>query len=289
MDWQKTNFSRTAAEMAADFTPLASLPVYVTDNGVPLELMIELCNQANINGWFCIPVQADATYIDQFLTTISAKLKTGLKAYIESSNEVWNGIFPQATLIGGTTFDERMKNHALRTADISDKVRTILGSRGVSVIGSWAGQTYWQEQILLILKNAGRVLPDVLATAPYFGNGLPDDPLIFTDGRLDKEVTTQINGVIATKAITDKYNIKLVCYEGGSTVMPGALVNRDPRMGDTYLKYLRGIKAANPGGLFNHYAYISYYGSSGAWGEKEMLYNQATGKSAAIATVISES
>lgn len=291
MDWQCTNFSRTVASMAKDFVPLSSLPIRFTNSpdSVPVEVMIDLCNKTKCNAWFCMPMQATDSYLDNFIALVKAKLDPALTAYFEHSNEVWNGAFPQNALQGGATFTDKMNLHALATSKLAGKVKTALGARGLTTFGAQSPNLGTQDAPLATIKNtAGATMPDLLATAPYFGYGLPDSLAIFTDGRLNTSITGVINEVKASKTIADKYGIGLVCYEGGCTVMPGAVVNRDPKMKDAYITYLHGIKAANPGKVFNHYAYISPYDNSGSWGAREAQYQASTPKEAGILSVIAE-
>jgi hypothetical protein len=92
MDWQQTNYTRTQAQLANDLADGsagprgsahgASLSFSKAGNGVPLKIMVDLCNAADTNGWFCLPIQADPSYIDGFLKQLSSTLKPGLIAYI---------------------------------------------------------------------------------------------------------------------------------------------------------------------------------------------------------------
>jgi Ca2+-binding RTX toxin-like protein len=76
--------------------------------GVPLEVMIELANQAGVDPWFNIPHLASDDYVRQFAVLIRDTLDPDLKAYIEYSNEVWNGMFVQS-------FDQEFGMPALLT------------------------------------------------------------------------------------------------------------------------------------------------------------------------------
>jgi hypothetical protein len=63
--------------------------------GMPWERAIELANTANTDLWVCIPTKADSRYYTELAKLIKAKLKPNLNVYVEYSNEVWNGSFPQ--------------------------------------------------------------------------------------------------------------------------------------------------------------------------------------------------
>jgi len=96
MDWMLTNGSkvRTWADRPT--------PEYFTctERGVPLELMIDLCNRLGVNPWFCMPHEADDDYVRQFARQVNRDLKPGLKVYVEYSNEIWNSIFQQTRYSG---------------------------------------------------------------------------------------------------------------------------------------------------------------------------------------------
>ena len=65
-------------------------------DGVPLEAMIELANQVNIDPWFNIPHKATDDYIQNFAQQVQQNLDPRLQAYVEFSNEVWNWGFSQS-------------------------------------------------------------------------------------------------------------------------------------------------------------------------------------------------
>lgn len=279
MDWQNTNVLRPAATLQNDFVPLNELPVTL-DQVAPLELMIQLCNEASVGGWFCIPINADAAYIDKFLNTIKAKLNPGLKARIELSNEVWNSMFPQYNY-SGATHDEIMRNYALRASDLHVKTKAILGDRGVSVLGAQAVATWWMNWSIEQIKSAGKPLPEALSTAPYFGDNL-NDVNAFADGRVDAIITKMVGLTKDAVALAKANGMRVELYEAGQHFLPGIEMNRDPRIGPAYVRYLTEMKAALGGNLMCHFSYASIYGQFGCWGEKEYMYAPDSYKSAAI-------
>jgi hypothetical protein len=58
--------------------------------GVPIDLLVELVNEAEVNPHFCIPIFATDDYITQFATYVRDNLDSSLHAVYELSNEVWN-------------------------------------------------------------------------------------------------------------------------------------------------------------------------------------------------------
>jgi hypothetical protein len=127
MDWMSTNNSTQ--------TNWAKRPK-INDRtwsikGVPLEIIIELCNQLKIPPWFTIPHLADDDYVNNFALTIKNSLDDELIFYIEHSNEVWNWQFKQAKFahsegekVLSSFFSKipriRQQWHAIKTANICD-------------------------------------------------------------------------------------------------------------------------------------------------------------------------
>ncbi|MGB3534684.1 MAG: calcium-binding protein [Microcoleaceae cyanobacterium] len=97
-------------------------------DGVPLEVMIELANQVNIDPWFNIPHQATDDYIENFAQQVQQQLDPRLQAYVELSNEVWNKNFSQydyaqteAAERWGTEIQEgEMQWYGMRSAQMAD-------------------------------------------------------------------------------------------------------------------------------------------------------------------------
>ena len=63
--------------------------------GLPVEEMIALANLIGADPWFCIPLDADAAYIEAFAQIIKDELDPRLTATFELSNETWNTIYSQ--------------------------------------------------------------------------------------------------------------------------------------------------------------------------------------------------
>ncbi len=113
MDWGSTNNSleetwesrksRTfytqvgkSGDPEAKFGPAPTPFQYMYSGGVAIEYMIQLCNELQINPWFCIPHRATDDYIAQFARLVKEQLDLKLKVYVEYSNEIWNWQFHQA-------------------------------------------------------------------------------------------------------------------------------------------------------------------------------------------------
>jgi hypothetical protein len=97
MDWMHTNNSEQKAWQDRSQVYYYS---YGLPKGMPIEHAIELCNTLQADAWFCVPHQADDDYIMRFAEMVRDNLDTGLKVYVEYSNEIWNWQFTQAHYVG---------------------------------------------------------------------------------------------------------------------------------------------------------------------------------------------
>ncbi len=124
MDWMQTNKSIQKDWIDRPKPKFASYTV----KGVPLEIMIALCNKIQADPWFNIPHQATDEYIIKFSQMVKEKLNPNLKVYLEFSNEVWNWKFPQANYAlaqGQARWGQEKKEsylqwYGMRTAQMCD-------------------------------------------------------------------------------------------------------------------------------------------------------------------------
>lgn len=292
MDWQQTNVLRT--NLDADFLDAAGSYANYQEKGpymggsVPLPVMIRLANKANVNPWFCIPVNADATYITKFVQMVAANLKSNLKAYFEHSNEVWNGQFPQSAYMAGTStvWADRLYNHALRTSLITDTIRAVMPGRSYSVLGAWCVNSWWSGEMKRYLVEKKKTVPDFVAIGAYFGN----DPQLNDSVNPVTEVDAKATLVKLTQLFADHQTAygagKVIAYEGGSHIMPGANTSKQAYMESVYDALFSAWKAKTNGAVFCHFNHIGAYDYSGAWGEKETFDSAESPKSKSIGKIL---
>ncbi len=232
--------------------------------GVPLELMIDLANRLNTEPWFCMPHQASDDYIKQFATIVKTHLKPNLRAWVEYSNEVWNGGFSQNAY--ASKEGQRLKfaeqpwqaawkytaHRSVQIFNIWQQVfaqdKNVKQKRFVRVLASQAANTGVAEQLLSFEQAAKQA--DVLAIAPYINFSVPPNA---DDGMTDKIVANwsldklfvQMNKVATTqtlqwiqnnKKIADQYGLKLVAYEAGQHLVGIAGAENNAQMASLFLK-----------------------------------------------------
>jgi len=271
-----------------------------TSRGVPVEIMVELANRLHADPWFTIPHLADDDYVRKFAQTVAAQLDPALKVYVEHSNEVWNGDYPQARYaqqrglelrLSANPSEAQIRYHALRSREVFGIFEEVFPpERLVRVLGS-AVATPAVTQMALSFRDT-RAHTDAIAIAPYFGVPANDLARVrsMTADELLRDVEASsvpavMNQVRQHVAIGRQQQLPVIAYEGGQHLVTwgaGALqgdptlealfdaVNRDPRFGALYSRYLQNWSDAG-GGLFMHYTNCNVYGLFGRFGSLEYL------------------
>ena len=285
--------------------------------GVPLELMIDLANRLNTEPWFCMPHQANDDTIRQFASTVKAHLKPHLRAWVEYSNEVWNGGFEQNAYaakqgqrlkFAEKPWEAACKYTAYRSVQIFNIWQQVFGdsTHFVRVLAAQAAYSGVAEQVLSFEQTAKQA--DVLAIAPYLHFSIAPNA---EEGRTDKVVANwsldklfnHLNQVVApmsvqriqsNKKVADQYGLKLVAYEAGQHLagVAGAenneqltqlflKANADARMGKLYTQYLSAW-ATNGGDLLCHYNIVGEWSKWGSWGLLQYYHDKPTPKFKAV-------
>ena len=188
MDWGNTNGSQDVSWANRDTLQNSFWSKTAHADGVPIEAMVKLANEAHVDMWYNVPTKADDAYVTNALTYIRDHLDPSLKVHVEWSNEVWNTIFAsnayaknQASALWGTSVSS---SHAAnvyygyRSAQIADIAHKIFtGTHAGQLYDVLAGQQAstvamadWQTGI----AKAGFTGPisalfKEYAVAPYFG------------------------------------------------------------------------------------------------------------------------
>jgi hypothetical protein len=263
---------------------------YTGPDGIAIEHLVALANQAKTNPWFCIPWNADEEYIRKFATYVRDNLDPSLVAYVETSNEVWNsaykvtaqaiaegvaeGLHPSDKYIAGT------KRYAEKTGQVMDIWSAVFAGKMNRIVRVAAAQngTYSVGVILGFRDTAKKI--DAIATAPYFGLKLNPGDVTDMDkwfaGALTPKLDLVLNIAGQAKAVAAKYNLRYITYEAGQHVTAPldvpmlTAINRSPLMGKAYTRYLTKWQSeiGDLMVLFADYGLVSRYG---AWGLQEYV------------------
>jgi hypothetical protein len=298
MNWMATNNSE---QERFEDRPLP-IDARWTSKGVPLEVMVALANRMRLHPWFCMPHRADDAYVRGFATYVRDHLDVGLVAYVEHSNEVWNGLFTQhdyaaqrgallPASAGHDRFAQQMRWHALRSREIFTLWGQVFGAAGarfVRVMGAWADVPYVSE--LLLSSFAVHEVTDALAIAPYFGHD-PPAPSATLDQVFASYLPAQLERarqrMQQTADVARKHGVALIAYEAGQHLIAADgengdsaanrlldAVNRDPRMQGVYERYFDAWREAG-GQLLLHYVNVEGYDLHGRWGAREHMLQAA--------------
>jgi IPT/TIG domain len=133
MDWMQTNHSE---QIDWSNRPQVEDLTYA-EQGVPVEIMVQLANRLQADPWFNMPHQATPEYMEAFATYVRDHLNPQLKIYIEHSNEVWNGTFPQHEYAKeqarqrwkNSSDDGYMQWHGMRTAQMCESWKRVFAGQ----------------------------------------------------------------------------------------------------------------------------------------------------------------
>jgi hypothetical protein len=159
---------------------------WASNNGAPLEVVIDLCNAVSADCWINVPDTADNNYITQMATLVHQELGPTQKVYVEFSNEVWNPGYLQfgyAEKQGGAMwpsntnqFQDNRDWYGMRVAQMCDIWASVWGTdfaRVHCVLAAQAANTWTATEALNCPLWSGAPcskhhITDV-AIAPYFG------------------------------------------------------------------------------------------------------------------------
>jgi hypothetical protein len=250
MDWGATNGHANSrwSERTRPTTPQGG------ERGVAYEYMIDLANRLDTDAWICVPHKADDAYVEALAQLIKTRLSPKHKAYIEYSNELWNGIFSQTRWAAeqgckaglnklgqysgsceddGARYWAGIKWNARRTGEIIAIFDRVFGAdkaRIVRVIAGHAHNEHMNEVLVSALEdkaiNRSGTRADVLSIAPYLGGSLASDLVeqgkaasISVPDLLDKlESLVRSDVAEATRnnyKIAQRHGLRLNAYEGG--------------------------------------------------------------------------
>jgi len=267
-------------------------------NGMSVEYMVQLANDLNANPWFNMPHMADDDFVRNFATYVRDHLKPGLTAFVEWSNEIWNfgwgfeasqWVSEQTKLPANAGLDnwQVAGREAKRDLDIWSDVFAGQTSRLVRVAAGWAAVDWVTNRIVESMGGSF----DAIAIAPYI-TSTDEQRAGYTSATTVDRVIADTRANVGTSLewvgnhakLAREWQarlgrpIQLVAYEGGahldgrSSPYQDAFyaASNDPRMGDIYRDYLRGLDAAG----MSLYVDFQFTGGPGAapWGDFAKLH-----------------
>ena len=272
MDWMETNNSD---QKNWSDRPQEEDAVY-SNEGVPVEIMVELANETNTDPWFTMPHQATDEYINNFANYVKDNLQPNLDIYVEYSNEVWNSKFDQNQWAkqqaeqewGGSDLDH-LDWYSKRTTEVVEIWDDVFNQdeRVVGVMSAQAANTRTGQEVLeyewsdsaLTHSDAGI---DAIAIAPYFGR-YTGDPVnrnilknwandldsgldnLFDEltegGRLNNSpeggaLNEAYENIEAYVQIAQEEDLRLIAYEGGQHLVGLQGLQQDSAISNLFIE-----------------------------------------------------
>jgi len=161
--------------------------------GVPIEVLVALANQLQVDPWFTMPHYADDNWVRNFATYIAQNLHTNLTPHVEYSNETWNPGFWSYYYVQQKGIDEnlntvpndyandvnrdgkyfaRLRYYTRRSLEVFSIWRDVFSQNGrdpeqvFRVLGTQQGDTVLTKEMLEYQNASTQV--DAIAMAPYF-------------------------------------------------------------------------------------------------------------------------
>jgi hypothetical protein len=280
----------------------------VNQHRMALDWMIDLCNRAHCDLWFCLPEKAAPDYWQGAAELIKEKLNSDLRVYIEWSNETWNPQFIayQTGIDSGKVYDlwfpgdmgqswGEARLSARYTAFIlvriwkkfAEAFGDEFDSRVVKALCGSASNNWWDAALFHALSdvriNPDNILPDAFGIAPYVGGNLNgSDPDILnkmnqaqngTENQI-KKVRAELDGngewVSQMPPHPGLEGINMICYEAGQHIVTNSSSFAvNPDAYGWYINYLNMLKK-HIRGPAAHYTHSGTWGNM-AWGAKNKI------------------
>jgi hypothetical protein len=271
MDWNQTNDSNNPQATWGT----RKLKTQPQSEPVAFEWQIDLSNRTKKDYWINLPHEAAADLWQKLAQLIHDQLDSSLRVYVEWSNEVWNGSFPQnqyaadqaqSLKLAGTI--PAISYQVYESVRAFETFEAVFGKGSPRLVKVIAGQAAWtgpcNAQMIAFADatiNPNHTKADAYAIAPYFsGTSIAD---------LGTSISTVVQWTQYSFTCASGGALALISYEGGSdsSASPGngcTTLQHDQGMHDLYETYLTGISGAKLTGPFMQYTH-----TGSCWGLKE--------------------
>ncbi|MCK5902592.1 MAG: hypothetical protein KAG28_05530, partial [Cocleimonas sp.] len=273
--------------------------------GVPLEIMIKLANLVSADPWLNIPHRADNDFVREYARYVKQHLRPALKAYVEYTNEAWNGVFSQMHYV------QNMGKHLGLDEHKANAGYKFFSKRSVEIFKIWEQEFRGNKRLVRVMGGMSTNVTlthmvlgyedaykhtDALAIAPYFHAPQSDQAKITSVDQVFRLLLSPHNKysipntlkIIRNQAkIAKSYGVDLIAYEGGQHLVaykthsmnegPNRFLmqaNRDDRMSKLYYEFLNAWKKSG-GKLFVAFSAPRAYNWIGSWGIKEYITQAA--------------
>jgi hypothetical protein len=277
MDWNLINEEENPQ---ADWSTRKQKAADQTTSPVAFEWQIDLCNRTQKDCWINIPHTATADYMKKLATLIHETLDPKLRVYVEWSNEVWNGGFPQReysrlqgaklNLAGDDKAFSYQVYQSVRTFEAFDAVFGKDKSRLVHVISgqaaNWGVCELHLDALLDTTINPNGTKADVYAVAPYFAGGT----LTELNSTGIPEAASWITDTYHCAKLHNQPDMIVIAYEGGQDSFAAtggaekcSAIQQQAGMRQTYVSFLDSMLSVKLSGPFMQYTH-----SGSCWGMK---------------------
>lgn len=287
LNWQRANNSaRTEHNVPSN---RKSYYTQATSNGVADDHIIDLANQTGKHIWLTVPHLYTSNGRHQMAHRYATTLNSGIKCYVEYSNEVWNPKFAQNKWVDQNVSGNNLpQKYGKKATEVFGAFKGQFNNAGkggqvVRVLAGQNGNPWTVSQALV----TGGATADAVAVAPYFGTtyGTVPNPLPTLE-QMATDAHTRMTNVMAnysTVRDTAQANNKLLlCYEGGQHYVAGdSAVNNHPlsarmlefnrhwRMRNLYRNtYLNEVNSRGTD-MFAHFTVTDQFTKWGSWGSME--------------------
>jgi len=272
------------------------------EKGIPYEMMIQLMNDFDLDGWVCVPYKANDNYMSNMADLFRDQLEVDRHLTVEYSNENWNWIFGQAQWLNeygciqqGLDWPEGLAPYVQNCLDHFTNSFEGQLDRITRVVGAFTG---WLDITQRITENLEPASFDAIAATFYFG--FSDEGEAILDGLGEHATIEDValharEGMVQNLAyiqghkneIADVFNVPLVFYEGGQHLTPQPFgetptyaqaledVQRDTSMYNMYNEWFDQLRTMQEGDdplQLMHFSFVSDRSARyGSWGMLETM------------------